>query len=188
MSTKNKRKKKQREERAFREVEREREQTLRLRKPTTKQRMLYFFVALIMNALPTYLFFSIYEMDLLKSLPLFGFVSIVCSIILSMGYHNVSFFLKHRILKKTGVNFQKKQTKKKVAGGEREERQKKQLESSITTQSVSLSLLYNSLFFLVIVLIFAFYITWIFEAHTNYILSLAIGSSIVTYISSTKIQ
>ncbi|KAJ3451849.1 translocon-associated protein trap gamma subunit [Anaeramoeba flamelloides] len=188
MSNRNKRKKKQREERAFLEVEREREQTLRLRKPTTKQRMLYFFIGFIMTSLPTYLFYSIYEMDLLKSLPLFGFVSIICSIILSMGYHNVSFFLKHRLLKKTGVNFQKKQTKKKVAGGGREERQKKQLESTITTQAVSLSLLYNSLFFLVIVLIFAFYTTWIFQATANYILSLAVASSIVTYISSTKIQ
>ncbi|KAJ3431709.1 translocon-associated protein trap [Anaeramoeba flamelloides] len=188
MSNRNKRKKKQREERAFLEVEREREQTLRLRKPTTKQRMLYFFVGLIMNILPTYLFFSIYEMDLIKSLPLFAFVTIICSIILSMGYHNVSFFLKHRLIKKSGVNFQIKRTKKKATGGEREERQKKQLESTITTQAVSLSLLYNSLFYLAIVLIFAFYITWIFQAPTNYILSLAVASSIVTYISSTKIQ
>jgi len=61
--------------------------------PTSAQRVLYFIQGLMVALVPISIYSPVFSMNLLDYGALFGIVSVVVACVISLAYHNVTFFL-----------------------------------------------------------------------------------------------
>jgi len=145
-------------------------------RPTKEQRLLYIATALLTTLIPIYLYQTIYDMDLETYAAIFGVVTVFSALIISFAYHNVTYWLKTRLLKERDVLL----TKKKVGA------KKEQLEVNTVREAMAFAILYNNLFFLLATVSLSFFVFSSTSAPYNYILSVSTAAAFLTFISTTS--
>merc|ERR1711909_161384 len=82
------------------------------RNVSTKSSALFYGNALIVSAIPIWLFWRIHQMDLYQSAILFVVGTIISTYLVAMAYKNVKFVLKHKITLKREDAVTREMTKK----------------------------------------------------------------------------
>jgi len=153
-------------------------------KTTNQEYAFYFLYGLISSALPIVLYIKIYQLSLEEYGPLFVFLVVVASLLLSMAYDNVTNAVRIRLLKKLPQPPGKKGSKQE--NKEAKDAQRKLQESVTFYQSVSFSLLYNNLFYLALTVFLGFFLLRSISPLYNYVLSVGAASALVMLSSTSK--
>ncbi|KAH0512103.1 translocon-associated protein subunit gamma isoform X2 [Prionailurus viverrinus] len=125
---------------------------------SAKSSALFFGNAFIVSAIPIWLYWRIWHMDLIQSAVLYSVMTLVSTYLVAFAYKNVKFVLKHKILWK----------KNEVADYE----------------ATTFSIFYNNTLFLVLVIVASFFILKNFNPTVNYILSISASSGLIALLST----
>jgi len=161
------------------------------RNVTTKSSALFYGNALIVSAIPIWLFWRIHQMDLLQSTPLFLVVTLLSSYLVAMAYKNVKFVLKHKVAQARGDAVTKEVMKsvgddKKMSKQEKEERVLWRKNEVADYEATTYSIFYNNALFLVIVIVASFYLLRSLSPSINYALSLSAASGLLALFSTAS--
>lgn len=161
------------------------------RNVTTKSSALFYGNALIVSAIPIWLFWRIHQMDLYQSAILFVIVTLVSTYLIAMAYKNVKFVLKHKVAQKRGDAVSKEVMKKvaddkKMSKQEKEERILWRKNEVADFEATTYSIFYNNALFLLLVIVSSFYILRSFSPSINYTLSLATASGLLALFSTSS--
>merc|ERR1711915_847790 len=148
----------------------------------TDQATVYFPVALFVTAIPLYLYHSIFGMDVQTNYVLYGVVTVLSSMILTLAYHNIAFWLNARLQPARENAISHKNIKK----GAKEDKKKalesvKEKQAAVTTkETMWFSMLYNNALFLFILILLAFFVFKNATAPYNYVLSVSLSSTLLS--------
>eukprot|EP01121_Diplochlamys_sp_Union-15-3_P002851 TRINITY_DN126_c0_g1_i1.p1 TRINITY_DN126_c0_g1~~TRINITY_DN126_c0_g1_i1.p1 ORF type:complete len:184 (+),score=24.53 TRINITY_DN126_c0_g1_i1:45-596(+) len=141
---------------------------------------------------PITLYTGIFNMSIFDYFLLYFIVSVAVGVALSLSYHNISNFLRSLLdWKRDGLvtnarvrkSNQKTEDIKSIV-----EAQKKEQREVTYKETLSFSILYNNLLFLLLVVFLGFYILRSVPGVYNYILSLGGAAAAVTYLSQSNVQ
>jgi len=144
-------------------------------------RLLYFLAAVVVTAVPIYLYWSIFDLDLEDNAALFGAVTLIASVVLSLSYNTVAITTKTKLFRSRNADI-------KEAGKKRGalELKRSQVERLSGQEAVAYAIVQNNLLFLLSTVILAFYVFPAAGPTYNYILSVALGAGIVTLLSQSS--
>ncbi|KAL1492706.1 hypothetical protein ABEB36_010922 [Hypothenemus hampei] len=159
------------------------------RNVSTKSSALFYGNALIVSAVPIWLFWRIHMMDIYTSLILFVTVTGISTYLLAIAYRNTKFTLKHKIAVKREEAVTKELLKKwsddkKMSKKEKDERILWQKNEVADFEATTYSIFYNNALFLGIVIVASFYFLRSFAPAINYTLSIGIASGLLVLIST----
>jgi len=148
--------------------------------------------ALIVSALPVFLYVRIHMMELMPSMPFFVVVSCLATYLIAFAYKNTKFVLKHKVAQKIEHSVTKDVLKqmgdKKAGKSEKDERvlwKKNEVsESSATT----FALFYNNAMFLTMVVVLSFSLFASFTPFYNYLLTVSSSAGLVALFSTSTKQ
>jgi len=157
-----------------------------------KTTIMFYFNALIVAAIPVFLYVRIHMMDLTQWMPLFVIISSLATYLVAFAYKNTKFVLKHKVAQKIEQSVTKEVLKqmgdKKAGKSEKDERvlwKKNEVsESSATT----FALFYNNAMFLTLVVVFSFSLFASFTPSYNYVLTVASSAGLVALFSTSTKQ
>ena len=150
------------------------------RNVSTKSSALFYGNALIVSAVPIWLFWRIHMIDMYASVLPFILVTFLSTYLLAMAYRNTKFILKHKIAVKREeavTRFMNKQLleDKKMSKKEKDERILWKKNEVADFEATTFSIFYNNALYLAIVILASFYFFRSFTPTVNY--SLSIGST-----------
>merc|ERR1712232_207593 len=156
-------------------------------RPTKEAMSVYFPAALLLAAVPLYLYHSIFSVDLFSNIFLFVVVTVFSAAIISLAYHNVAYWLKCRLNPQRASVITtasvKGATNKKEAMGYRRKKQ-----SQVTDrESMAFSILYNNALFLLLVIILGNFFFGSISGPYNYVLSVSFAAAALSFASSAAI-
>merc|ERR1719336_1724866 len=159
------------------------------RNVSTKSSALFYGNALIVSAIPIWLFWRIHQMDLYQSAIIFVLGTIVSTYLVAMAYKNVKFILKHKVaVKREDAVAQEVMKKladdKKMTKKEKDERILWKKNEVADYEATTFSIFYNNALFLALVIIASFYILSGTSPHVNYILSIGLSSGLIALLST----
>jgi translocon-associated protein subunit gamma len=133
------------------------------RNVSTKSSALFYGNALIVSAVPIWLFWRIHLIEIYSSLILFVVVTSIATYLLALAYKNTKFTLKHKIAVKreeavTRDLSKKLSEDKKMSKKEKDERILWKKNEVADFEATTLSIFYNNALFLTIVIISSFYL------------------------------
>ncbi|KAK6175553.1 hypothetical protein SNE40_013996 [Patella caerulea] len=133
------------------------------RNVSTKSSALFYGNALIVSAIPIWLFWRIHQMDLWQSAILFVVFSLVSTYLVAYAYKNVKFVLKHYIAQKreegiTKEMMSKLSEDKEMTKKEKDERVLWKKNEVADYEATTFSIFYNNALYLVLLIVFSFYI------------------------------
>jgi len=164
------------------------------RNVTTKSSALFYGNALIVSAIPVWLFWRIHQLDPHDKITLgvFVVVTLVCSYLVSLAYKNVKFLLKHKIAVKREEAVSKEVLKKladdkKMSKKEKDERVLWKKNEVADYEATTFSIFYNNALFLALVIVCSFYALRSATPLVNYVLSMGGAAALLALFStSTK--
>lgn len=161
------------------------------RNVTTKSSALFYGNAVIVSAIPIWLYWRIHQMDLYSSAILFVAVTVLCTYLIAMAYRNVKFVLKHKIAQKRGDAVSREVMKKyaddkKMSKQEKEERILWRKNEVADYEATTFSIFYNNALFLVLVILSSFFLLRSFTPAINYTLSLGVASGLLALFSTSS--
>jgi len=162
------------------------------RNVSSKSSALFYGNALIVSAIPIWLFWRIHQLDVQASLPLLIAVTAATTWLLSFAYRNLKFVLKHRIAQKREEGVTKEVTQKigddkKMTKKEKDERILWKKNEVADYEATTFSIFYNNALFLALTVLSAFYLLRSFSPSVNYTLSVAgAGGLIALFSTGTK--
>eukprot|EP01102_Stenamoeba_stenopodia_P004881 TRINITY_DN1533_c0_g1_i1.p1 TRINITY_DN1533_c0_g1~~TRINITY_DN1533_c0_g1_i1.p1 ORF type:complete len:179 (-),score=45.93 TRINITY_DN1533_c0_g1_i1:83-619(-) len=147
--------------------------------PSTERRAVYFLLALLVSAVPVYLYYAIFDLSIESFGFVYAIVTLGSAVALTFAYHNVALFLKARLALRRDSEPRRKtdDKKKKSKHGESQD------EIDLDREATSFAVLYNDLFFLFAVIVFAFYVFRAAQPAYNFALSVGGSAALVTFIS-----
>ena len=155
--------------------------------PTLDQRVWYFINAGLVAAVPVYLYHSVFGLDVVDTAMLYGSVSLLAIIVISLAYHNVTYWLKRRLMnQRDGLV-----TLNLVAAAEgkkdKEIVKKHKLAQQVNTtnESIAFSILYNNLMFLASFSVLAFFVFPTVTPPINYVISVVLSAGLLNFASSS---
>ncbi|XP_057662988.1 translocon-associated protein subunit gamma [Diorhabda carinulata] len=159
------------------------------RNVSTKSSALFYGNALIVSAVPIWLFWRIHMIDLYSSLIVFAMVTAISTYLLAMAYRNTKFTLKHKIAVKREEAVTRDLTKKladdkKMSKKEKDERILWKKNEVADFEATTFSIFYNNALFLAIVILASFYLLQSFTPAVNYTLSIGITSALLALLST----
>lgn len=159
------------------------------RNVSTKSSALFFGNALIVSAVPIWLFWRIHMVDIYSSLLLFTLVTAASTYLLAMAYRNTKFVLKHKIAIKrqdavTNDLSKKLSEDKKMSRKEKEERILWKKNEVADYEATTFSIFYNNALFLALVIFASFYLLRSFSPSVNYTLSIGSTSALLALLST----
>ncbi|XP_033764286.1 translocon-associated protein subunit gamma-like [Argopecten irradians] len=162
------------------------------RNVSTKSSALFYGNALIVSAIPIWLFWRIHQMDLYQSGILFAVGTIISTYLVALAYKNVKFVLKHKIALKREDAVSKEMTKKfaddkRMTKKEKDERILWKKNEVADYEATTFSIFYNNAFYLVLLVIASFYVLRSINPTFNYLCSVGLAAGLLALFStSTK--
>merc|ERR1712179_773193 len=162
------------------------------RNVTTKSSALFYGNALIVSAIPIWLFWRIHQMDLYQSGILFAVGTIISTYLVAFAYRNVKFVLKHKVAQKREDAVAREVMKKvaddkKMTKKEKDERILWKKNEVADYEATTFSIFYNNAFFLVLLIILSFYVLKNLNPTFNYLCSVGLAAGLLALFStSTK--
>lgn len=159
------------------------------RNVSTKSSALFYGNALIVSAIPIWLFWRIHMIDVFSSILLFLIVTAVSTYLLAMAYRNTKFTLKHKIAVKredavTRDLSKKLADDKKMSKKEKDERILWKKNEVADFEATTFSIFYNNSLFLAIVIFSSFYLLRSFSPAVNYTFSIGLTSGLLALLST----
>ncbi|EHB03371.1 Translocon-associated protein subunit gamma [Heterocephalus glaber] len=165
---------------------------------SAKSSALFFGNAFIVSAIPIWLYWRIWHMDLIQSAVLYSVMTLVSTYLVAFAYKNVKFVLKHKVAQKREDAVSKEVTRKlseadnrKMSRKEKDERfdflfkvilwKKNEVADY---EATTFSIFYNNTLFLVLVIVASFFILKNFNPTVNYILSISASSGLIALLST----
>uniref|UniRef100_F7B6K2 Translocon-associated protein subunit gamma n=1 Tax=Macaca mulatta TaxID=9544 RepID=F7B6K2_MACMU len=138
---------------------------------SAKSSALFFGNAFIVSAIPIWLYWRIWHMDLIQSAVLYSVMTLVSTYLVAFAYKNVKFVLKHKVAQKREDAVSKEVTRKlseadnrKMSRKEKDERFDSYLKilwkknEVADYEATTFSIFYNNTLFLVVVIVASFFI------------------------------
>ncbi|XP_063994624.1 translocon-associated protein subunit gamma [Diachasmimorpha longicaudata] len=159
------------------------------RNVSTKSSALFFGNALIVSAIPIWLFWRIHLIDLYANVIFFIIVTLLSTYALALAYKNTKFILKHKIAVKREDAVTREMTRKlaedkKMSKKEKDERILWKKNEVADYEATTFSIFYNNALFLAIVIFASFYLLKSFSPAINYIFSVGTTSAILALLST----
>lgn len=159
------------------------------RNVSTKSSALFYGNALIVSAIPIWLFWRIHMIDVFASMVLFLVVTAASTYLLAMAYRNTKFTLKHKIAVKredavTRDLSKKLADDKKMSKKEKDERILWKKNEVADFEATTFSIFYNNALFLAIVIFVSFYLLRSFSPAVNYTFSIGLTSGLLALLST----
>ncbi|KAG7276897.1 hypothetical protein CRUP_034773 [Coryphaenoides rupestris] len=158
---------------------------------SAKSTALFYGNALIVSAIPIWLFWRIWHMDLVQSAVLYAVMTLVSTYLVAFAYKNVKFVLKHKVAQKREDAVSKEVTRKlseadnrKMSRKEKDERILWKKNEVADYEATTFSIFYNNTLFLVLVIIASFFLLKNFNPTVNYILSISASSGLIALLST----
>uniref|UniRef100_G1QCL0 Translocon-associated protein subunit gamma n=1 Tax=Myotis lucifugus TaxID=59463 RepID=G1QCL0_MYOLU len=173
---------------------------------SAKSSALFFGNAFIVSAIPIWLYWRIWHMDLIQSAVLYSVMTLVSTYLVAFAYKNVKFVLKHKVAQKREDAVSKEVTRKlseadnrKMSRKEKDERFDSLFNVVYGTlklqilwkknevadyEATTFSIFYNNTLFLVLVIVASFFILKNFNPTVNYILSISASSGLIALLST----
>uniref|UniRef100_A0ABI0NJA2 Translocon-associated protein subunit gamma n=1 Tax=Bos taurus TaxID=9913 RepID=A0ABI0NJA2_BOVIN len=171
---------------------------------SAKSSALFFGNAFIVSAIPIWLYWRIWHMDLIQSAVLYSVMTLVSTYLVAFAYKNVKFVLKHKVAQKREDAVSKEVTRKlseadnrKMSRKEKDERFDSYLKCGnqkggilwkknevADYEATTFSIFYNNTLFLVLVIVASFFILKNFNPTVNYILSISASSGLIALLST----
>uniref|UniRef100_A0A8C6MH73 Translocon-associated protein subunit gamma n=1 Tax=Nothobranchius furzeri TaxID=105023 RepID=A0A8C6MH73_NOTFU len=162
---------------------------------SAKSTALFYGNALIVSAIPIWLFWRIWHMDLVQSAVLYAVMTLVSTYLVAFAYKNVKFVLKHnwscQVAQKREDAVSKEVTRKlseadnrKMSRKEKDERILWKKNEVADYEATTFSIFYNNTLFLVLVIIASFFLLKNFNPAVNYILSISASSGLIALLST----
>nr|KAF6383766.1 signal sequence receptor subunit 3 [Pipistrellus kuhlii] len=165
---------------------------------SAKSSALFFGNAFIVSAIPIWLYWRIWHMDLIQSAVLYSVMTLVSTYLVAFAYKNVKFVLKHKVAQKREDAVSKEVTRKlseadnrKMSRKEKDERFDSLLNVILWKknevadyEATTFSIFYNNTLFLVLVIVASFFILKNFNPTVNYILSISASSGLIALLST----
>uniref|UniRef100_A0A2R8N0U1 Translocon-associated protein subunit gamma n=1 Tax=Callithrix jacchus TaxID=9483 RepID=A0A2R8N0U1_CALJA len=171
---------------------------------SAKSSALFFGNAFIVSAIPIWLYWRIWHMDLIQSAVLYSVMTLVSTYLVAFAYKNVKFVLKHKVAQKREDAVSKEVTRKlseadnrKMSRKEKDERFDSSLKCGhhkreilwkknevADYEATTFSIFYNNTLFLVLVIVASFFILKNFNPTVNYILSISASSGLIALLST----
>jgi len=163
------------------------------RNVSTKSSALFYGNAIIVSAIPIWLFWRIHMMDLISSSILFAVVTVVSTYLVALAYRNTKFVLKHKVAVKREEAVTLEMNKKladdkKMSRKEKDERILWKKNEVADYEATTFSIFYNNALFLALVIVASFYILKSFSPAANYVLSIGGSAGLIALLSTgTKV-
>ncbi|XP_014209930.1 translocon-associated protein subunit gamma [Copidosoma floridanum] len=159
------------------------------RNVSTKSSALFYGNALIVSAIPIWLFWRIHLIDVYSNLISFVLVTLVSTYGLAFAYKNTKYILKHKIAVKREYAVTREMTSKlaedkKMSRKEKDERILWKKNEVADYEATTFSIFYNNALFLAIVIISSFYILKSMTPAVNYIFSVGTASALLALLST----
>ncbi|XP_018412537.1 PREDICTED: translocon-associated protein subunit gamma isoform X2 [Nanorana parkeri] len=170
---------------------------------SAKSSALFYGNAFIVSAIPIWLYWRIWHMDLVQSAVLYSVMTLVSTYLVAFAYKNVKFVLKHKVAQKREDAVSREVTRKlseadnrKMSRKEKDERfdickqgtcQKGILwkkNEVADYEATTFSIFYNNTLFLVVIIVASFFLLKNFNPTVNYILSLSVSSGLIALLST----
>jgi len=159
------------------------------RNVTTKSSALFYGNALIVTAIPIWLFWRIHQVDPINMAWLFVIISAVATWLVAFAYKNTKFVLKHKIAQKRedavtrevlrGIADDKKMAKK-----EKDERVLWKKNEVADYEATTFSIFYNNALYLTLVVVGSMFVLVNFAPSINYVLSVAGSAGLIALFST----
>ncbi|CAG2189533.1 translocon-associated protein subunit gamma-like [Mytilus galloprovincialis] len=162
------------------------------RNVSTKSSALFYGNALIVSAIPIWLFWRIHQMDLYQSGILFAIGTIISTYLVALAYKNVKFVLKHKIALKREDAVSREMTKKfaddkKMTKKEKDERILWKKNEVADYEATTFSIFYNNALYLALLIVCSFYLLRSVGPTFNYLASVGLAAGLLALFStSTK--
>lgn len=158
---------------------------------SAKSSALFFGNAFIVSAIPIWLYWRIWHMDLVQSAVLYSVMTLISTYLVAFAYKNVKFVLKHKVAQKREDAVSKEVTRKlseadnrKMSRKEKDERILWKKNEVADYEATTFSIFYNNTLFLVLVIIASFFVLKNFNPTVNYILSISASSGLIALLST----
>jgi len=161
------------------------------RNVSTKSSALFYGNALIVSAIPLWLFWRIQQMDPFQSWIIWIIVTGISTWLVSFGYKNVKFVLKHKVAQKreqavSNEIMKKYADDKRMSKKEKDERILWKKNEVADYEATTFSIFYNNALFLVLVILMSFFILSSASANVNYIFSMGVAAGLVALFSTAS--
>jgi len=163
------------------------------RNVTTKSSVMFYGNALIVSAIPVWLFWRIHQMEPTETPNILSFVvlTLASTYLISLAYKNVKFLLKHKIAQKreeavTREVMKKVSDDKRMSKKEKDERILWKKNEVADYEATTFSIFYNNAVFLVLVILLSFYVLRSFSPLANYVLSMGAASGLLALFSTSS--
>lgn len=169
------------------------------RNVSAKSSVFFYGNALIVSAIPIWLFLRIHMIDFYSSILAIVVVTFLSTYLVAFAYKNTKFMLKHKIayyyhyniqnaVKREGTitgNFSHKLLEdKKMSKKDKDERMLWKKNEVADYEATTFSIFYNNALFLALVIFISFFLLKTFSPSMNYIFSLGIAGSVLALLST----
>jgi len=162
------------------------------RNVSTKSSALFYGNALLMAALPVWLFWRIHQMDPMSAWPIWIVGTLGATWLLAFAYRSSKFVLKHKIAQKreeavTREIMKKYGDDKRMSKKEKDERILWKKNEVADFEATNFSLFYNNALFLMLLILFSFLIFANATANVNYVASMGLAAGLTAlFATGTK--
>ncbi|XP_040830783.1 translocon-associated protein subunit gamma isoform X1 [Ochotona curzoniae] len=172
---------------------------------SAKSSALFFGNAFIVSAIPIWLYWRVWHMDLIQSAVLYSVMTLISTYLVAFAYKNVKFVLKHKVAQKREDAVSKEVTRK-LSEADNRKMSRKEKDERLDSYGVcghrkrnailwkknevadyeatTFSIFYNNTLFLVLVIVASFFILKNFNPTVNYILSISASSGLIALLST----
>jgi len=159
------------------------------RNVSTKSSALFYGNALIVAAIPHWLFWRVHQVDPKDAWFLWIILTAAATWLVAFAYKNTKFVLKHKIAQKREEAVSREIMRqfaddKRVSKKEKDERILWKKNEVADFEATNFSIFYNNILFLVLLLILSFFIASSASPNINYIISMGVASGIVALFST----
>ncbi|XP_076472583.1 translocon-associated protein subunit gamma-like [Babylonia areolata] len=161
------------------------------RNVSTKSSALFYGNALIVSAIPIWLFWRIHQLDMYQSAIMFVLGTLVSTYLVALAYRNVKFILKHKVAVQreeavTQDMMRQLADDKKMTRKEKDERILWKKNEVADYEATTFSIFYNNALFLVLLVVLSFYILSNFNPTINYAGSVGAAAGLLALFSTSQ--
>ncbi|CAF1537950.1 unnamed protein product [Rotaria magnacalcarata] len=159
------------------------------RNVTTKSWILFFGNAVVVSAIPLWLFWRIHQMDITSYFIHFIIGTVISTYFLNSAYQNMKFILKHKIAQKREEAVNREISK--IFANDKSANKKDKDDRILTRknevadfEATTFSIFYNNSFYLVCLIVLSFFVLKNFSPTVNYFFSVGLSTAIVFLFST----
>eukprot|EP01103_Thecamoeba_quadrilineata_P020496 TRINITY_DN8833_c0_g1_i1.p1 TRINITY_DN8833_c0_g1~~TRINITY_DN8833_c0_g1_i1.p1 ORF type:complete len:197 (+),score=38.05 TRINITY_DN8833_c0_g1_i1:52-591(+) len=157
-------------------------------------RPIFLGISFAITILPIWLYYTVFDLSFESYALVYLLVTVFSAGILSFGYNNVALWLKSRLMKKReSLKAKEKALKKNTSGPKKtdtaeQKSSHEKKEQDTERESVAFSILFNNVFFLLSVIVLAFYVFDSASAPYNYVISISSSAALCALVSAVTLD